>query len=86
MEGLTWFTGTPATLSRGSINDATAVRYASGEKARRIIGYDARVGMEEGLKRSCAEYRKRREREGSHPRSNTELLVEGLMSAMPGKS
>ena len=51
MEGLTWFTGTPATLSRGSINDATAVRYASGEKAKRILGYEPRVNMEEGLRR-----------------------------------
>lgn len=85
MEGLTWFTGTPATLSRGSINDATAVRYASGEKARRILGYEARVHMEEGLRRGCAEYKRRREREGTHPRSNTELLVDGLMKAVPGK-
>lgn len=84
MEGLTWCTGTPATLSRGSINDATAVRYASGEKARRVLGFEPRVGMEEGLRRSCAEYRGRREREGTHPRSNTEMLVEGLMKALPG--
>lgn len=84
MEGLTWFTGTPATLSRGSINDATAVRYASGEKARRLLGFVPRVGMEEGLRRSCEEYRGRREREGTHPKSNTEILVEGLMKALPG--
>lgn len=83
MEGLTWFTGTPATLSRGSINDATAVRYASGEKARRILGYEANVDMEEGLRRSCEEYKRRREKEGRHPRSNTELLVDGLMKAIP---
>lgn len=84
MEGLTWFTGTPATLSRGSINDATAVRYASGEKARRLLGYEPRVHMEEGLRRSCAEYKRRREREGAHPKSNTEMLVDGLMKAFPG--
>lgn len=84
MEGITWFTGTPATLSRGSINDATAVRYASGEKARRILRYEPRVNMEEGLRRSCREYKGRREREGKHPRSNTEVLVEGLMKALPG--
>lgn len=84
MEGLTWFTGTPATLSRGSINDATAVRYASGDKAKELLGYEPRVDMEEGLRRSCKEYRGRREREGTHPRSNTELLVTSLMKALPG--
>lgn len=84
MEGVTWWTGSPATLSRGSINDATAVRYASGEKARRVLGYEPRVGMEEGLRRSCEEYKRRREREGAHPRSNTEVLVEGLMKMVPG--
>lgn len=83
METLTWFTGTPATLSRGSINDATAVRYASGEKARRILGYEPKVDMEEGLKRSCKEYKMRREREGKHPKSNTEILVEGLVKVLP---
>ncbi|KAK5943663.1 hypothetical protein PMZ80_004671 [Knufia obscura] len=75
METLTYFSRTPATLSRGSVNDATAVRYASGEKARRVLGFMPRVGMEEGIERSCREYRARREREGRHPRSNTEVLV-----------
>lgn len=74
-ETLTYFSKTPATLSTGSINDAVAIRYASGEKAKQILGYEPRVKMEEGLKRSCAEYRQRREKEGHHPKSNTELLV-----------
>lgn len=82
METLTWFTGTPATLSRGSINDATAIRYANGEKAKRILGYEPRVKMEEGLKRSCAEYKIRRERSGSHPKSNTELLIKKLKQGL----
>ena len=75
METLTYFSKTPATLSRGSVNDATAIRYASGEKAKRILGYEPRVSMEQGIQRSCKEYRQRREREGRHPQSNTELLV-----------
>lgn len=45
--------GTPTTLSRGSVKDACSMRYASGEKARRILGYEARFGIEEGLRISC---------------------------------
>ena len=45
--------GTPTTLSRGSVKDACSMRYASGEKAKRILGYEARVGIEEGLRVSC---------------------------------
>jgi sterol-4alpha-carboxylate 3-dehydrogenase (decarboxylating) len=45
--------GTPATLSRGSVMDACAMRYASGDKAMRILDYKPRVGLEEGLHRSC---------------------------------
>jgi hypothetical protein len=52
-EWKTFFTGTPTTLSRGSVKDACSMRYASGEKARRILGYEARVGIEEGLRLSC---------------------------------
>ncbi|KAI9924621.1 hypothetical protein AWENTII_009712 [Aspergillus wentii] len=52
-ECLTWVTGTPRALSRGSVGDACSVRYASGEKARRILGYEARVGMEDAVRLSC---------------------------------
>ncbi|KIW84214.1 hypothetical protein Z517_03463 [Fonsecaea pedrosoi CBS 271.37] len=63
-EGLAWvlglvaevFTrvsGTPTTLSRGSVMDACAMRYASGAKARRILGYHPRVGLEAGIRTSC---------------------------------
>jgi sterol-4alpha-carboxylate 3-dehydrogenase (decarboxylating) len=45
--------GTPTTLSRGSVMDACAMRYASGEKAGKILGYKPRVALEEGLRRSC---------------------------------
>ena len=45
--------GAPTTLSRGSVKDACSMRYASGEKARRILGYEARIGIEEGLRLSC---------------------------------
>lgn len=52
-EGFTWLSGTPTTLSRGSVMDACAIRYASGDKAKRILGYEARVGIEEGIRLSC---------------------------------
>ncbi|OAL19159.1 hypothetical protein AYO22_10107 [Fonsecaea multimorphosa] len=45
--------GTPTTLSRGSVMDACAMRYASGDKARKILGYQPRVGLEEGIRISC---------------------------------
>ena len=35
------------------MKDACSMRYASGEKARRILGYEARIGVEEGLRLSC---------------------------------
>ena len=46
-------TGAPVTISRGSVLDACAVRYASGDKAKRILGYEPIVSFEEGLRRSC---------------------------------
>lgn len=55
----TWAVGTPYTLSTGSVMDACAVRYASGEKARRLLGYQPRVGIEKGIRLSCAEYAQR---------------------------
>ena len=49
----TWISGFPTTISRGSILDACAVRYANGEKAERLLGYTPRVSLEEGIRRSC---------------------------------
>lgn len=52
-EWATWLMRTPTTLSRGSVRDACSVRYASGDKARMILAYDARVGIEDGIRLSC---------------------------------
>lgn len=52
-ELVTWITGTTSTLSRGSVRDACAVRYASGLKAKEILGYEARIGMEDAIRFSC---------------------------------
>ena len=54
-ETVTWATGTPTTLSRGSVLDACGTRYCSGEKARKVLGYKPRVGIEEGIRISCIE-------------------------------
>lgn len=64
-EGLGWIlglisevatrvSGQATTLCRGTITDACATRYASGDKAREVLGYVPRVGLEEGLKKSCS--------------------------------
>ena len=55
-EMATWVTGTSAlaTLSRGSVQDATGTRYASGEKARQILGYYPQVGLQEGIRIACS--------------------------------
>lgn len=49
----TWVSGSSTTLSRGSVGDACSVRYASGDKAKRILRYEARVGIEEAIRLSC---------------------------------
>ncbi|KAJ5919817.1 3-beta hydroxysteroid dehydrogenase/isomerase [Penicillium verhagenii] len=45
--------GTSTTLSRGSVRDACAIRYASGDKAKSILGYEARIGIEDAIRLSC---------------------------------
>ena len=50
---VTRITGTPSTLSRGSVHDACAIRYCNGEKARRLLGYSPQVGLDEGIRKSC---------------------------------
>ena len=52
-ELLSWMLGTVPTLSRGSVKDACSVRYANGDKARRILGYEARVCIEDAIRLSC---------------------------------
>lgn len=63
----TWVTGTPTTLSRGSVFDACGTRYCSGEKARRILGYKPRVGIEEGIRIGCMVSVTRTSSTPSHP-------------------
>ncbi|KAE8150521.1 hypothetical protein BDV25DRAFT_154230 [Aspergillus avenaceus] len=58
-EFLTWIFGTTTAISRGSVRDVCSIRYASGEKARRILGYEARIGIEYGIQMSCEDYARR---------------------------
>lgn len=62
-ETVTRVMGTTASLSRGTVQDACAIRYASGVKAKEILGYAARIGIEEGIRLSCqvSEHHKHRE-------------------------
>jgi sterol-4alpha-carboxylate 3-dehydrogenase (decarboxylating) len=46
-------TGIEGEFCRGVVSDGCRDRYASIEKARRVLGYVAEVGMEEGVRRSC---------------------------------
>ncbi len=46
-------TGKPVGLSRGSVYDALRTRYVSIDKARKILGYTPRVGLQEGLHLTC---------------------------------
>ncbi|KAB8291884.1 hypothetical protein EYC80_006660 [Monilinia laxa] len=52
-EAASWLTGSrEVALSRFSVNDACAVRYVNGKKARIVLEYEARVELEEGIRLS----------------------------------
>ncbi|KAF2786894.1 C-3 sterol dehydrogenase/C-4 decarboxylase-like protein [Melanomma pulvis-pyrius CBS 109.77] len=57
-EWVSWATGAQGTLSRGIVWDATATRYVSIVKARRILGYQPRVGLPEALRITCRHFQK----------------------------
>ncbi|KAF2710465.1 C-3 sterol dehydrogenase/C-4 decarboxylase-like protein [Pleomassaria siparia CBS 279.74] len=57
-EWASWATGTQGSLSRGVVWDATATRYVSIAKARRVLGYDPRVSLPEALKISCKHFQR----------------------------
>ncbi|CAD0092606.1 unnamed protein product [Aureobasidium mustum] len=50
----TWVSGAKeSTLSRGSVRDAVGTRYASNEKARRVLGYYPRVDFVDAVRLAC---------------------------------
>ena len=59
--------GMQTTISSGSIADAVAVRYVDEIKAKEILGYKPIVGLEEGIRESCENYKRRLE-EASKPK------------------
>ncbi|KAK5146520.1 hypothetical protein LTR04_001031 [Oleoguttula sp. CCFEE 6159] len=52
-EWATRLTGSSATLSRGSVKDACGTRYASGQKAKKALGYSPRIGLVDAVRLSC---------------------------------
>lgn len=57
-EIITWFTGGGATLDRGSLKDGVRTQYSDNSKARRILGYEPKICLSEGVRRSCDAYKK----------------------------
>ncbi|KAF1982389.1 NAD(P)-binding protein [Aulographum hederae CBS 113979] len=62
IDRIAWEEG--ATLSRGSVKDCCQCAYADGGKARRVLGYVPRVGLEEALRISCEDLKERLARRG----------------------
>lgn len=58
-EVVTYFTGAAATVDRGSVWDAVRTQYSDNSKARDILGYRPKIGLAEGVRRSCAVSRSR---------------------------
>lgn len=58
LEIVTWLSGTPATLHRGSIKDAIRTHYADNGRAIKVLGYKPIVGLSEGIRRSCEGYKR----------------------------
>lgn len=67
----TWSSCTPATLSRGSVNDAIGTRYANIAKARKILGFEPRISLAAAVSISAEAYQKRTaDMESTLPLSN----------------
>ncbi|KAF9640616.1 putative erg26p protein [Lasiodiplodia theobromae] len=45
--------GPSFSLSRGAVEDAVGVRYASGKRARHVLGYVPEVGLAQGVRLAC---------------------------------
>lgn len=53
LEWYTWITGAASTLDTGSVSDGVRTSFSSNEKAKRILGYEPRVGLAEGVRLAC---------------------------------
>ncbi|KAK5011238.1 hypothetical protein LTR60_004800 [Cryomyces antarcticus] len=73
-EWATRLTGSSATLSRGSVKDACGTRYASGQKAKKALGYSPRIGLVDAVRLSC-------QVSLSNLRSSSVLIKSGIQGA-----
>lgn len=67
-EWTAWLSGSKTTLCRGSVKDALGTRYASQEKARRLLGYEPIVDIWDGVRISCDALKERIARRQSEAR------------------
>ena len=59
VEWVAWARRTKTTLCKGSVKDALGTRYASQEKAKRLLGYAPIVDMWDAVRISCDALKKR---------------------------
>lgn len=57
-ECITRLTGGLSTLDRGSVKDGVRTQYSNNDKARSILGYEPKVGLAQGVRLSCEDYKK----------------------------
>ncbi|KAF4553946.1 3-beta hydroxysteroid dehydrogenase-like protein 2 [Elsinoe fawcettii] len=55
-EAAAWVTGRETALSRGSVRDAVATRYADNARARGVLGYVPSIGIADAVKRACDDF------------------------------
>ena len=58
LEWVTWFTGGASTLDRGSVKDGVRTHFSNNTKAKEILGYTPTVGLAEGVRLSCEDYKR----------------------------
>jgi sterol-4alpha-carboxylate 3-dehydrogenase (decarboxylating) len=58
LEWTSWLTGSASTLDRGSVKDGVRTHFSDNSKAIRILGYKPKVGLAEGVRLSCEDYKK----------------------------
>lgn len=57
LEFVTWLTGGANTLDRGSVKDGVRTHFSNNGKARQILGYKPKVGLAEGVRLACEDYK-----------------------------
>jgi len=57
LEWVTWLTGAASTLETGSVRDGVRSIYANCDKAKYVLGYEARVPLAEGVRIACEDYK-----------------------------